>query len=137
MIDLRGRNFLKLLDFSPAEIQYLLDLAADFRVADENECRELRDAVMGDLLDRAYENASENEDFRSFVDTQGVGRNDKLVPELIGDDLPTFEEVTEGRFFDELPSHAPETVRYACADADCYECIGKCCKARPVCNVKY
>ena len=31
MIDLRGRNFLKLLDFSPAEIQYLLDLAADFK----------------------------------------------------------------------------------------------------------
>ena len=42
----------------------------------------------------------------------------KLVPELLGDELPTFEEVTEGRFFDELPSHAPETVRYACADAD-------------------
>ena len=31
MIDLKGRNFLKLLDFSPAEIQYLLDLAADFK----------------------------------------------------------------------------------------------------------
>lgn len=42
----------------------------------------------------------------------------RLVPELIGDELPTFEEVTDGRFFDELPSHAPETVRYACADAD-------------------
>lgn len=42
----------------------------------------------------------------------------KLVPELIGDELPTFEEVTDGRFFDELPSHAPETVQYACADAD-------------------
>ena len=65
------------------EYAWRLDLSADFRVADENECRELRDAVMGDLLDRAYENDSENEDFRSFVDTQGVGRNDKLVPELI------------------------------------------------------
>jgi len=31
MIDLKGRNFLKLLDFSPAEIRYLLDLAADFK----------------------------------------------------------------------------------------------------------
>ena len=65
------------------EYAWRLDLSADFRVADENECRELRDTVLGDLLDRAYENASENEDFRSFVDTQGVGRNDKLVPELI------------------------------------------------------
>ena len=31
MIDLKGRNFLTLLDFTPAEIQYLLDLAADFK----------------------------------------------------------------------------------------------------------
>ena len=65
------------------EYAYRLDLAADFRVADENECRELRDTVLSDLLDRAYENAAENEDFLAFVDTQGVGRNDKLVPELI------------------------------------------------------
>ena len=65
------------------ENAYRLGLAADFRVADENECRELRDQVLSDLLDRAYEQAAENEDFRAFVDTQGVGRNDKLVPELI------------------------------------------------------
>ena len=31
MIDLKGRNFLTLLDFTSAEIQYLLDLAADFK----------------------------------------------------------------------------------------------------------
>lgn len=42
----------------------------------------------------------------------------KLVPELLGDDLPTFGEVTGGRFFDELDISDPETVRYACADAD-------------------
>ena len=65
------------------ENAYRLGLSADFRVADENECRELRDQVLSDLLDRAYEGAVENEDFRAFVDTQGVGRNDKLVPELI------------------------------------------------------
>jgi len=65
------------------ENAYRLNLAADFRVADENECRELRDQVLSDLLDRAYETAAENEDFRAFVDTQGVGRNDKQVPELI------------------------------------------------------
>ena len=32
-IDLNKRNFLKLLDFSPQEIQYLLDLAADLKKA--------------------------------------------------------------------------------------------------------
>ena len=31
MISLKGRSFLKLLDFTPAEIQYLLDLAADLK----------------------------------------------------------------------------------------------------------
>ena len=31
MINLKGRNFLTLLDFTPAEIQYLLDLSADFK----------------------------------------------------------------------------------------------------------
>ena len=65
------------------EYAYRLDIAADFRVADENECRELRDQVLSDLLDRAYENAAGDEDFRAFVDSQGVGRNDKLVPELV------------------------------------------------------
>ena len=41
-----------------------------------------------------------------------------LVPELLGELLPTFEEVTGGRFFDELDSGAAETIRYACADSD-------------------
>ena len=30
-VNLRGRHFLKLLDFTPAEIRYLLDLSADFK----------------------------------------------------------------------------------------------------------
>ena len=63
------------------EYAYRLDLAADFRVADENECRELRETVLSDLLDRAYE--GEDPQFRYFVDTQGLGRDDRLVPEII------------------------------------------------------
>lgn len=31
MVNLKGRNFLKLLDFTPEEIQYLLDLAAELK----------------------------------------------------------------------------------------------------------
>ena len=30
-MDLKGRDFLKLLDFTPEEIGYLLDLAADLK----------------------------------------------------------------------------------------------------------
>ncbi|MBR3973804.1 MAG: helicase-exonuclease AddAB subunit AddA [Oscillospiraceae bacterium] len=65
------------------EYAYRLDLHADFRVADENECREIRETVLSDLLDSAYENADENPDFRAFVDTQGLGRTDALVAEII------------------------------------------------------
>ncbi len=64
------------------EYAYLLDLPADFRVADENECRQLRDSTMARLLDNAYQQ-SEDEDFRAFVDTQGLGRDDRLVPEVL------------------------------------------------------
>lgn len=42
----------------------------------------------------------------------------KLVPELLKVELPTFESVTDGRFFDELSSEDAETIRYACADSD-------------------
>ena len=65
------------------EYAYMLDLAPDFRVADENECREIREIVLADLLDRAYGAQEQSEDFLAFVDTQGLGRTDKLVPELI------------------------------------------------------
>lgn len=65
------------------EYAYRLDLPADFRVADENECREIRELVMRDLLDRSYAGIEENDDFRAFVDSQGLGRDDRLVPEII------------------------------------------------------
>jgi len=65
------------------EYAYKLDLAADFRVADENECAEIRDAVLSDLLDRAYQEEGQDPDFRTFVDTQGLGRDDRLIPEII------------------------------------------------------
>ena len=41
-----------------------------------------------------------------------------LVQKLIKDKLPTFEDVTNGMFFDELNSEDFETIRYACADSD-------------------
>ena len=65
------------------ENAYRLDLSADFRVGDENECRELRETAMAQLLDDAFAKADRDEDFRAFVDTQGLGRNDALVPDII------------------------------------------------------
>lgn len=63
------------------EYAYRMDLSADFRVADENECRELRETVMQDLLDSAYDHADAT--FHAFLDTQGLGRDDRAVPEIV------------------------------------------------------
>ena len=65
------------------EYTFQSDLSADFRVADENECAQLRQMVMTRLLDNAYETAESDEDFRAFVDAQGLGRDDRLVPEIL------------------------------------------------------
>ena len=65
------------------EYAYQMDIPGDFRVADENECAQLRETVMTRMLDSAYENAETDPDFRAFVDAQGLGRNDRLVPEIL------------------------------------------------------
>lgn len=65
------------------QFAYQVDLSADFRVADENECRQLQDAAMDQILEEAYQNAEDDPQFRAFVDTQGIGRNDRLVPQIL------------------------------------------------------
>ncbi len=65
------------------EYAYRLDIPVDFRVADENECFELMNSVMEQVLEQAYENASEDPNFCAFVDTQGFGRDDRQIPEII------------------------------------------------------
>ena len=65
------------------EYAYRVDLPPDFRVADETECADLRTAVLKDLMDHAYTDGEETADFRDFVDSQGVGRNDSAIPAII------------------------------------------------------
>lgn len=65
------------------EYAYLLDIPADFRVADENECTELQIRVLQQLLEKQYETAEQNPDFLAFVDTQGFGRDDRRIPEIL------------------------------------------------------
>lgn len=65
------------------EYAYKLDLSGDFRVADELECERIRETVMERVLKNAYDHAVDDPDFCAFVDTQGVGRNDRQVPELV------------------------------------------------------
>lgn len=65
------------------EYAYQLDISADFRMAEENECQQLQSAILDKILDEAYENIENNPDLTAFVDTQGLGRDDKQVPEII------------------------------------------------------
>ena len=65
------------------EYAYELDISGDFRVADENECCVLREQAMTEILDEAYQQGTDDPNFRAFVDTQGLGRDDRLVPEII------------------------------------------------------
>ena len=65
------------------EYAYRLDVAPDFRVGDENECIRLRNRAMEIVLEEAYSTLGSNADFQVFVDTQGMGRTDALVPEIV------------------------------------------------------
>ena len=62
---------------------YRLDISADFRIAEESECREMQLQVIEKILDTAYQNSCDDEDFRAFVDTQGLGRDDYLIPQIL------------------------------------------------------
>ena len=65
------------------EYAFRLDISADFRIAEENECQELMFQVLQQILDAAYTRKLDDEAFRCFVDTQGLGRDDRQVPEII------------------------------------------------------
>ena len=65
------------------EFAYRLDISGDFRVADENEIIQLRSRAMEQVLENAYAAIGTDADLQAFVDSQGLGRNDSLVPEII------------------------------------------------------
>lgn len=62
---------------------YRLDLSADFRTAEENECAQIRDTVMQQLLETAYDTMGEDPDFCALVDSQGIGRDDRQLPQVL------------------------------------------------------
>ena len=65
------------------EYAYMIDVSADFRVADENECQEMQIQIIERILEDAYAEAQPGSSFYTFVDTQGFGRNDNQVSEII------------------------------------------------------
>ena len=65
------------------EFSYRLDISSDFRLADESEAAELQMMAAERVLEQAY--AQGDEDFFTFVDTQGLGRSDYQVPVIVFD----------------------------------------------------
>ena len=62
---------------------YRLDITADFRVGDEGECLQLQQKALENVINAAYDSALDQPDFCSFVDSQGLGRDDRQIPEII------------------------------------------------------
>lgn len=65
------------------EYAYRLNIPADFRVGDEIECQQMQMRAMEHVLERAYEEIDQNEDFQAFADTLGLGRDDRLIPPIL------------------------------------------------------
>lgn len=65
------------------EYAYALDITADFRVADEDECIDLQTSVLQQLLEEVYTQIEHDTDLAAFIDTQGYGRDDRRIPEII------------------------------------------------------
>lgn len=65
------------------ENAYRLDIPVDFRVADENECAELKIRALQTVLEEAYSQGIGDDDFYVFVDSQGAGRDDRDIPDIV------------------------------------------------------
>lgn len=65
------------------EYAYKLDIPGDFRVAEETECLQYQTRILDQLLNEAYDHIGEDPDLQTFVDTQGFGRNDSMIPRVI------------------------------------------------------
>lgn len=65
------------------EHAYRLDIPADFRIAEQDECALLRANVVAELLEERYRHIGEDADLRTLVDSLGAGRNDRSIEQLI------------------------------------------------------
>ena len=65
------------------EYAYKMEISGDFRVIDELEAGLLRQRVVEQVLEVSYQKAQDDPDFCAFIDTQGLGRNDNRIPEII------------------------------------------------------
>ena len=65
------------------EFAYKLDINGDFRIAEPDECRRFQDKVLEQVLEQAYSQLHTDQDLQAFMQTQGLARNDALLPGII------------------------------------------------------
>ena len=65
------------------ENAHLLDVSADFRIAETEESLEIQTRVLAEILDDAYAHIAEDSYFRTLIDSQGFGRDDRQIPQII------------------------------------------------------
>ena len=65
------------------EFAHYVDIPGDFRMIEAKEDLPLRLQTLEQLLNDCYDSLGSDPDFAAFVDTQGVGRDDSSVPQLI------------------------------------------------------
>ncbi len=65
------------------ENAYRLDISPDFRVGDERECSQIQQFAMERVLEGAYEKIATDSQLCAFFETQGFGRDDRLVPQIV------------------------------------------------------
>ena len=67
------------------ESGHLLDLDPDFRLCDEGEGQVLMQQVLEDVLDRRYEDLTEDSPFALLADTLSAGRDDSRLAQITVD----------------------------------------------------
>ena len=81
MVDLKGKHFLKLLDFTPEEITYFLDLAAELKAALDTSVRTLNISVKN------------NEGESKEIDSDDISLSVNLASLSVGEHIVTVNVV--------------------------------------------
>ena len=65
------------------ENAYRLDIPVDFKILEERDGIQLQLQAIDTVLEAAYAHIHEDTQIRDFLDTQGLGRNDKQIPPIL------------------------------------------------------
>ena len=60
-----------------------LGLTPDFRVGDEDKCRELKEKALEKAFENAYEHIGTDKEFAALVDSVGIGRDDSRLERTV------------------------------------------------------